>query len=63
MARKKPRSPGVSLGNRAAGLHRYTDEMPWEGGKDKVRRRVRAITRRETRNIVSEELADGDHTC
>lgn len=67
MARKKPRSSGVSLGNRAAGLHRYADEMQWEGGKAKVRRRVRAITRRATRRIADEELAQyddqGDAAC
>ncbi|WP_046248083.1 hypothetical protein [Streptomyces sp. MBT28] len=63
MARKKPRSPGVSLGNRAAGLHRYTDEIAWEGGKDKARRRVRANTRRETRTIVADELTDRDAAC
>jgi len=57
MARKRPRSPGVSLGNRAAGLHRYADEMRWEGGKTKVRRRVRAMTREETRRIVADETA------
>lgn len=60
MSRKKPRSPGVSLGNRAAGLHRWADEMVWEGGKARVRRRVRAVTRRATRKIVAEELADRD---
>ena len=63
MARKKPRSPGVSLGNRAAGLHRYADEMAWEGGKAKVRRRVRALTRRETRRLAAEELDDRETGC
>lgn len=63
MARRKPRSPGVSIGNRAAGLHRYTDEMNWEGGKTKIRRRVRAITRRETRRIAAEELDMPEPKC
>lgn len=57
MSRKKPRSPGVSLGNRAAGLHNYTDELREEGGKSKVRRRVRLFIRRETRRIAAEETA------
>ncbi len=55
MSRKKPRSPGVSLGNRALGLHNYTDELPEEGGKRKARRRVRLLTRTETRRIAAEE--------
>lgn len=63
MARKKPRSPGVSLGNRAVGLHRYTDEIAWEGGKAKVRRRVRAMTRRETRRMAAEGRDGRETEC
>ncbi|MEV8336501.1 hypothetical protein [Streptomyces niveus] len=41
MSRRKPRSVGVILSGRAAGLHRYRGEVGADGGKGKLRRRVR----------------------
>lgn len=41
MSRRKPRSPGVMLRNRAAGHHRYDDEVGHDGGKAKEHRRLR----------------------
>lgn len=37
---------GVSLRQRAAGLHRYRDEVKADGGKRYLRRRVRFLERR-----------------
>lgn len=50
-------SRGVSLANRGAGSHFYRDEVTGDGGKRHLRRRVRTLTKRETRAIVAEELA------
>lgn len=61
MARKKPRSPGVSLRGRAAGFHRYDDETTSDGGKRYLHRRVRQLLRAETRRIAAEETnTNGD---
>ncbi|MFF2411801.1 hypothetical protein [Streptomyces sp. NPDC058092] len=49
MARRKPRSPGVMLRNRAAGLHRYDDEIGFDGGKAKLHREVRRTERNQLR--------------
>jgi len=38
MARRKPRSPGVMLRGRAAGLHYWDDEVTADGGKIRLRR-------------------------
>lgn len=62
MSRKKPRSPGVSLGNRAAGFHRYADEIGVDGGKAKEHRRIRRLLQIETRRIVAEETQTGVDT-
>ncbi|WP_331756305.1 hypothetical protein OHA04_45390 (plasmid) [Streptomyces sp. NBC_01590] len=56
MARRKPRSPGVMLRNRAAGLHRYDDEMDWDGGKAKLHRQIR----RTERNQLRRDLRDNN---
>lgn len=45
MSRRKPRSRGVSLRGRAAGLHRFRDEVSADGGKRRLVRRVRRIVR------------------
>lgn len=58
MSRKKPRSPGVSLGNRAGGPHRYDDEIGHDGGKVKEHRRIRRLIRDETRRIAAEETTE-----
>jgi len=42
-------SHGVSLANRAAGFHRYRDEVSAEGGKTAMRRRVRRTGRQAWR--------------
>lgn len=61
--RRKPRSPGVILGNRAAGLHRWDDEVRADGGKKKEHRRTRhrenAARRRQltASAVVTERLA------
>ncbi len=60
MSRKKPRSPGVSLGNRAAGFHRYDDEIHHDGGKAKEHRRIRHQLRDETRRIAADETANDE---
>ena len=57
MSRKKPRSPGISLRGRAAGPHHYDDEIEWDGGKTKLRRRVRRIGKAAWRR----ELANNPH--
>lgn len=50
MSRRKPRSPGVSLGNRAAGFHYYG------GGQRSQRRylhrRVRAMGKAALRRLI-----------
>lgn len=51
MSRRKPRSPGVSLRGRAAGFHRYDDEVRWDGGKTLLRRRVRRIGAHQVRQL------------
>lgn len=52
MSRRKPRSPGVSLGNRAAGFHRYNDEIKADGGKTYLRRRVRKLGKTTLRRLI-----------
>jgi hypothetical protein len=49
-------SLGVSLANRAAGPHRYRDEVSAEGGKTAMRRRVRRINRQAWRAEAAAEL-------
>ena len=49
-------SQGVSLAGRAAGLHRYRDEVSAEGGKTAMRRRVRRIGRQAWRAEAAAEL-------
>lgn len=53
-SRRRPRSPGVSLGNRAAGFHRYTDEIAVDGGKRHLHRRVRGHGKALLRRLVLE---------
>lgn len=54
MSRRKPRSPGVMLRNRALGNHRWDDELNCDGGKAKAhrlaRRRERAAWKRDIDN-------------
>lgn len=52
MSRRKPRSAGVSLGNRAAGFHRYDDETQADGGKTYLRRRVRQHGKAVLRRLI-----------
>lgn len=52
MARKKPRSPGVILRGRAAGLHYWDDETRADGGKARLRRRVRRVERDRLRRAL-----------
>ncbi|GAA1353455.1 hypothetical protein [Streptomyces beijiangensis] len=58
MSRRKPRSPGVSLQGRAAGLHRYDDEIKSDGGKKHLHSRIRQSAKRALRR----ELACGQDT-
>ncbi|WP_435245037.1 hypothetical protein [Streptomyces tendae] len=51
---RRPRSPGVSLGNRAAGFHRYTCEIAVDGGKKYLHRRVRYLGKAALRRLVLE---------
>lgn len=64
MSRRKPRSLGVSLRGRAAGLHRYRDEISADGGKRYLVRRVRRILRdtdrREFRRYTGSPLRNVD---
>lgn len=53
MARRKPRSPGVMLRGRAAGLHYWADEVSADGGKAKLRRQVRHAEARELRRTIA----------
>jgi hypothetical protein len=48
-------SLGVSLANRAAGAHRYRDEVSAEGGKTALRRRVRRTNRQAWRTEAATE--------
>lgn len=57
MARRKPRSPGVSLRNRALGLHRWDDEAHADGGKRVLRRMVRRAERDTVRREAAEYFA------
>ena len=57
MSRRKPRSRGVILGNRAQGPHRYRKETACEGGKAKAHRAVRQILKRTFR----QEVDRGEH--
>jgi hypothetical protein len=45
-------SSGVSLRNRASGPNRYRDEAKADGGKRRLRRRVRYIERARWRREV-----------
>lgn len=45
MSRRKPRSPGVMLRGRAIGLRYWDDETTADGGKARLRRRVRRTER------------------
>ncbi|MER5302235.1 hypothetical protein ABT039_22630 [Streptomyces lasiicapitis] len=56
MSRRKPRSPGVSLGNRAAGFHRYNDEIHHDGGKRYLHRRVRGMAKATLRRMIRDAL-------
>jgi hypothetical protein len=53
-----PRSPGVILRGRAAGLWRFDDEINWDGGKAKLHRRVRRLERLRWRREAEVEFAD-----
>ncbi|MFF2571106.1 hypothetical protein [Streptomyces sp. NPDC058084] len=54
-SRRRPRSPGVSLGNRAIGLHHYRDEISsFDGGKKHLHRRVRGHGKAALRRLVLE---------
>ncbi|MER0443084.1 hypothetical protein ABR738_00585 [Streptomyces sp. Edi4] len=57
-SRRSPRSPGVSLGNRAAGFHRYTDEVGFDGGKKYLHRRVRFQGKAALRRLVREATGE-----
>ncbi|MCF1592472.1 MULTISPECIES: hypothetical protein [Streptomyces] len=57
MSRRKPRSLGVSLGNGAAGPHRYRDETRVDGGKRYLHRRVRALGKAALRRLIRDETA------
>ncbi|MFD5881037.1 hypothetical protein [Streptomyces yangpuensis] len=52
MSRRKPRSSGISLGNRATGYGMYDDEMNADGGKRYLRRRVRGRGKTTLRRLV-----------
>ncbi|MDX3165915.1 hypothetical protein PV516_19195 [Streptomyces scabiei] len=60
MSRRKPRSPGVSLGNRAAGFHRYVDEIGHDGGKRLLHRRVRSFGKEALRRLIRDETSTDD---
>lgn len=55
MARRKPRSPGVMLRGRAAGLHYWDDEVTADGGKTRLRRTVRRRERAAFRRALHAE--------
>lgn len=55
MSHRKPRSPGVSLRGRAAGLHRWDDEINWDGGKAKLHRQVRRTERHQLRRDIAND--------
>ncbi|MEV1042952.1 hypothetical protein AB0J01_41290 [Streptomyces sp. NPDC050204] len=59
MSRRKPRSPGVSLGNRGAGLHTYDDEVRADGGKRHLHRQVRFRGKAELRRLDLEATTEG----
>lgn len=52
MARRKPRSPGVILRGRAAGLHYWDDETRADGGKARLHRQVRRVERDRLRRAL-----------
>lgn len=49
-------SRGVMLRSRAAGPHRYRDEVVSDGGKIKLRRQVRRAENARWRREVAEDL-------
>ncbi|MFJ1993011.1 hypothetical protein [Streptomyces asiaticus] len=55
MSKRKPRSPGVILRGRAAGPHRYDDEINTDGGKAKLHRQVRRAERHALRLQIRDE--------
>lgn len=53
-SRRRPRSAGLSLANRAAGFHHYADEIKVDGGKKYLHRRVRFLGKAALRRLVIE---------
>ncbi|GAA1111998.1 hypothetical protein [Streptomyces javensis] len=59
MSRRKPRSPGVILKNRAAGFHRY-GTPGGARGKRYFHHRVRSMGKAELRRLVAAALTSWD---
>jgi len=51
--RRKPRSPGVILRNRSAGLGYWDDEVHHDGGKRHLHHRVRRLEKEELRRLIA----------
>lgn len=58
MSRRKPRSPGVMLRGRAAGLHYWDDEVTADGGKARLHRQIRHAEKTAVRREAAAALAD-----
>lgn len=58
MSRRKPRSPGVILRGRAAGLHYWDDEMTADGGKARLHRQVRHAERAQLLREATAAITD-----
>lgn len=60
MSRRRPRSPGVSLRDRALGRHHYDDETHTTGGKRYLRSMVRQRGKTELRRVNADALSERD---